>query len=468
MSLSFFALVVATSIAPTYLHAASTGGKCLKVGATQKTKGIIYVCAKYGKSLKWAKQKGTTGSAPVVDTINQTTTTTPIEVYRAPTQSADSAEGCKLKDQSYERRVYGNLQAGFPPMEKNFAKSGVFKVALIPIDFADLPGEPDPLDRVKEQMQLFTDFWDMVTEGKVRFEWSTYNGWVRVPGQVNRFYQARSGAVQYSIATESLAAADPIFDFSGIRAVFFILPKTQTTIGESVQGFLHSPFGSSGGYKTSEGTIYNFALAGQYFDQQYKTIWSYWVHETGHMFPLPDLYLQSEQYGAGDFPIPGGPFSGFDIMANQDGPSRTLSSWLRFIQGWMSDSQVYCKSFDGLIPTQVMLNPIDNRTSGLKAVMIHTSPTRLVVVESRRPNKFDCLPSNRSGVIVYTVDTTLGHGEGLQRLVAPVSRGLKNYDNCTAPPQLDAIMLAGDSVVSDGVKIKVVKIGTYDTVEISR
>jgi M6 family metalloprotease-like protein len=437
--------------------AASAGGRCSKAGLTQRTKGTIFTCVKNGKTLRWARASS--------KKANPAATTQ--ETYVQPTQTSDGADTCKLLDQSSQRLQFQALVAGFPTLERNFEKSGIFKVAFIPIDFSDQIGESDPVGRYKDQMKLFVDYYDMVSEGRVKFEWSTHNSWVRMPGSINSYSLARSGD-NFSIATAALSAADPVFNFSGVRAVYFVLPKAQTAIRESVQGFLHGPFGASGGFQTAEARIVNFALAGNYFDQPNKTVWSYWAHETGHMFPLPDLYDQTGQWGAVALPIPGGPFSGFDMMANQDGPSRTLSSWLRFIQGWISDSQVFCKSIDNLTKFQIMLNPIDNRTPGFKSVMVRTSDSRLVVVESRRTSNFDCPSASRNGIIVYTVDTRISHGEGIQRLVAPVGRGLVNEYGCGVPPQYDAILKTGDSVSADGVNVRLVKSGAYDTIEVSK
>ena len=115
-----------------------------------------------------------------------------------------------------------------------------------------------------------------------------------------------------------------------------------------------------------------------------------------------------------------------------------------------------------------MLNPIDNRTTGVKSAMIKISPTKIIAVESRRPASYDCIaPTNRAGVLVYIVDATVGHGEGTQTLVPPSGRGLVR-NNCGTPGILDAILNVGDSVTTNGVTVKLVKSSTYDTIEISK
>jgi len=241
--------------------AASAGGRCSKAGLTQRTKGTTFTCVKNGKTLRWAR--GSSKKANPAAAAQET--------YVQPTQTSDGADTCKLLDQSSQRLQFQALVAGFPTLERNFEKSGIFKVAFIPIDFSDQIGESDPVGRYKDQMKLFVDYFDMVSEGRVKFEWSTHNSWVRMPGSINSYSLARSGD-NFSIATAALSAADPVFNFSGVRAVYFVLPKAQTAIRESVQGFLHGPFGSAGGFQTAEARIVNLALAGNYFDHPNKSV----------------------------------------------------------------------------------------------------------------------------------------------------------------------------------------------------
>ena len=440
-------------------NAAISGGSCPKAAKTQKIKGISYVCKKSGKKLIWVvSSKSGAAKSP-------TTTVLAAEKYVDPTSPSGNTEDCKLIEKSPERINYGNIFAAFPPIGGNFETSGTFKVALVPIDWADLPGETNPLARATDQIKLFNEWFDTVSEGKVSFVWSTYDKYVRIPGSALTYQQSRSGAGDV-LANAAIAAADPFIDFSGIRAVYFLPPKGQKVFMESSQAF--KDLNLSAPIHTAEGSIMNYALAGAYFDVSPKTYWSYWVHETGHMFKLPDLKYNWNNWGQVELPVPVGPFSGFDMMSNQDGPSRTMSSWLRWIIGWLPAQSLYCQNFSDLTKTTIMLNPMDNRTTGIKSAMIKVSPTKIIAVESRRPASFDCQTSvNRPGVLVYVVDATVGHGEGTQTLVPPTGRGLVRND-CGTPGVLDAILNVGDSVTSNGVTVKIVKSDKYDTVEISK
>lgn len=423
------------------------GRTCARVGQVRVVSAVRYRCAQTPRGRRWVRVR------------------VPTESYTAPVSTAHDPEACRLPDRSEQRRRWGGIFSAFPQLGGNLERAGTFRVAMVPIDWADTPGTDDPLARVRDQMTAFSEWHDMVSEGRVAFEWVSVPRYVRLPGTAESWSQGRSGP-NHELAQAALSAADPFLDFTGVRSVFFVVPVGQRAFGESVQAMyllnLMSPL------TTAEGPVYNYSLAGAYFERPGRTIWSYWVHETGHAFLLPDLYEQRGNWGAVELAIPIGPFSGFDMMSSQDGPSRTLSAWLRWIMDWLPEGRLLCVPRDRVGTLSGMLVPIDSREPGVKTIMIPVSETRLVAIESRRPSKFDCpTTANRSGVIVYIVDTTLGHGDGMQALVAPAGRGLVWEGRCDAPQQLDAVLAAGDSVNVEGVTVSVTKVGTYDTIRVT-
>jgi len=158
---------------------------CKKAGQTRTTKGVKYICVKSGKKTVWQIQSKSTKE-------KTTSTTVLAETYIAPTSAGASTDECKLVEASPERAKYGNIFVAFPPLGGNFEATGTFKVVLIPIDWADLPGEANPLSRVTDQIKQFNEWFDTVSEGKVSFVWSTYDKYVRVPGSASSYFQAQS------------------------------------------------------------------------------------------------------------------------------------------------------------------------------------------------------------------------------------------------------------------------------------
>ena len=426
----------------------------------------------------------TTTAAPITTAAQTTTTTTtpttdpgPADVYLDPTLAGVGVESCQLLDQAADTQRKYHLSTGFPVETANFESKGTFKIALIPIDFDDFEGNTADIDDAVHHSEMVSDWYAMVSDGRVTIDWEIHDSLIRVPYNLRDFALDRSRSDDDRLARVAFEAADPFIDFTEVRAAIFLLPRVQESMAEGVQGFLHSSFGYEGGFRSEEGPVYNYAIGGAYWERPSKEIWSYWAHEMGHMFPLPDLYdVRGQWWNGVDLEIPGGPFSTFDMMASQDGPSRTLSTWLRFMMGWLDETQVLCLDRDNSLNGEVTLVHTDADEPGIKSVMIPLDSKRVVVIESRRPNdKFDC-PASLSpwpgwrvmtGVLVFTADMTIGHGNAFQQLVVPEDRTLHSVPNCGVPPQLDAILTPGDTVTVDGITISVTESGNYDRITIT-
>lgn len=383
----------------------------------------------------------------------------PTQTYSAPSITSGPIEACQVPDASYDRRTWpSDLAAGFPSLQRNIPHTGTVRMALIPIDWAQLPGDPAYIERMKSQTKKLTDWFDMVSEGRLKVEWVIEPNWTRLEGSPNDYAVPYSGSYP---ATDNffrrvLQSTDPHIDYTGIQVVNYLLPQGQTVVKESVQDFPNMQVFAS--TSTNEGKLTSFATAGEFFDQPPREYWSYWAHEFGHVLQLAHIGSSRE------FSL----MHGYDLMGSQDGPSRTLSGWMRFLAGWVSPDQVYCQEAAALEPTTVMLNPINERTPGVKVAIIRTSPTDAVLVESRRPSEFDCLDApKRSGVLVYSYDATLGNQETFLK-VALHTGGQLEQSYCNTPPIPRALLSPGESVTVNGVKVTFTNSDRYDTVQIER
>jgi hypothetical protein len=254
-----------------------------------------------------------------------------------------------------------------------------------------------------------------------------------------------------------MEAADPKFNFTGVQTVNFILPKGQSFIQETSQGF---PWDAAvKNLVTNEGSVTSFSIAGKFNDSLNREYWPYWIHEFGHAMAIPHVGSSREP----------NPYMGLDIMGGQDGESRELSGWLRFVTGWLADEKVYCKPLSELESTEITLVPLSNADSGIKIVVVPISQTKAVVIESRREGKFTCImPSKRSGVLAYIYDATLSHGQNFLQPITPLDRAIEYSSNCPVVGYPNPILYKGQKVSVEGVTIEVVDSLKYDKVKINK
>jgi M6 family metalloprotease-like protein len=370
---------------------------------------------------------------------------------------SESIEGCKIQDAT---GLDGYIQAGFPN-SPTIANSGVVKWALIPVDFPDLPGEENPRPRVDDQMTLLSEWFSTVSGGRLTVEWVVLDGWATLPGQSEEYAIPRSMNLNDTngpkFFRDAMNAADPEFDFTGIQTVNFILPSGQTIIGESSQGFPWDQAVKE--YVSEEGPISSFSIPGQFFDDPKRTYWSYWAHEFGHAIALPHIGLSR-----GVTP----PFNPWDLLGGQDGPSRELSGWLRFLAGWLSDDQIFCLDASKVDNLEMTLVPLSNPEEGPKFAVLPISATKALMIESRRETKFSCeAPTPRDGVLVYVYDATLGHNDDFLIAASPSGRQEQNFNDCAVAPNPDFLLRGGDTVVVEGLTVEVLEHGDFDRILVS-
>ena len=125
------------------------------------------------------------------------------------------------------------------------------------------------------------------------------------------------------------------------------------------------------------------------------------IHELGHGFGLVDLYDVS-QLGKS----PGDTFAGrWSVMSYM--PSGTdFFGWEKYAIGWISDKEIIC----GKPNKSIEISPM-HKKGGTKIVVIPTNANEAIVIENRTKNKNDVnIPG--SGIVVYSVNTTIPTGQG--------------------------------------------------------
>ena len=411
----------------------------------------------------------TVKSPDVRDQANQTLLD--VEACKIKENSRMRKPGDPILDLSQERQIEGRYSGNataFPFNPTVLPITGEIEVSFIYVDWADLPGTDVDYEYYKQQIKMFEDFYWMASEHKLKMNVSLSESWFRIPGSYREFTltfeeEAQNGEAPkkqlfYDAAAE---AADEVTDFTNAEIVFFAVPR-----GKSV--FFHGGphefnWNHNGHLKTDEGPIYDVAAAGDWFlkNDAFEPPWVYYVHEVGHMLGIP--HQANEDFKDGSVIEINNPINGYEIMANQGGASRTISSWLRWLAGWLDDDQVACITKEAVTDNYFELHPINGVNGEVESLVIKLSDTKAVVVESRRFDPaFDRQTrQSKRGLLVYTVDATKASAQGNQALLSP--RDISKYieePNWRSGYELDAVFFQGDFVEIDGIRIQASSIGT--------
>ena len=397
-------------------------------------------------------------------------------------QLSMDAEICKIQENSRVRKIgdpvfdfvgekeirgrYTGNATAFPFAPTALPVKGEINVNLVFVDFADLAGTKADYDYYVSQVKMFEDFYWMVSENKLKMNVTSSSSWFRIPASYKSFTTTPEEEAQRGEAPKkqvfydaAIAASDAGTDFSKTDIVFFAVPRAKSVFSQGPHEF---NFDWNGYLKTAEGDIYDTATAGDWFlkSGEDEPPWVYYVHEVGHIIGIPHqanedvknerrLWIQN-------------PINGYEIMANQGGASRTMTSWLRWLAGWLDDDQIACVTKESITDDYFELKPINTVSGDVESVVIKLSDTKVVVVESRRFDPyFDRkTKNNKNGLLVYTVDATKGSAQGNQVLLSP--RDITKYIEepmWRTSQELDAMFFQGDSVVVDGLKIQAFKVG---------
>lgn len=371
-----------------------------------------------------------------------------------PASTFKATSPCQLIDQVTPNRSYGtDLSAGFPKVRTRIKSYGNVKALIVPIDFTDVIGKDNPVTFFTPIAEGVNKFYNTVSYGRVAFDFTILPNYVHMDFPISKYGIANTvGAGDVAGYRKAvLDATNSQINYADYEAVYFLVPKEMPM---SLMGWgpaITAPYEVTGGY------IINGATGGA--DMYFVTnsgidggTWKWMAHETGHAFGWYDEDYKHESPTLGDWGIMAMSWSN-DVIE--------VGAWDRYLQGWLEETQVGCTTKDSLATAkEFTINALGENSGDQKAVMIPLSPSKILVMESRRKSTLDNFNQTREGLLVYTVDMTIGQlGGGYKTIRRPGS---------TDATFRDAALQQGDSVTVDGVTITVTKSASKsDTVTIS-
>ncbi len=441
---------------------------CSNSGDTFDVAGGVLECRWVaGKQRKWIK----------INTVKNTFTNT---------KSPVSIDVCKLQMSASKAdrtgRNAGGGMVGFPLIEtdKNgmFAK-GTNEILFVPIDFPDFPGGAGLKEQLEYDKKWLIDWYNYFSNGQSKFNVTTIDSWLRMPKERTSYPTnaknidaagADSNQRQRLQAQPFIDEISKQIDLRKFSTVFVFYPDGEYELGDFI--IRNQPFSTKEGEKRL-----NYFSWGRNLEGMETLKWSYYIHETLHDFNI-----------IGHAPGNGWPLG---IMTNQSGISYALNTWEQFVLDWLPSEQIYCADAASLSTTTVSLSPVEREDKQTKMAVIKLSPTKAIVVESHGIDKWSsftfgdrAFPPGFYSVMAYIVDldkqvaaptnadsSSQNNDEWAWGVWQKVSGGSSNNFNINVGDRknlADYVAVLGDSFVIEGVRIKFVGTGDYETIEISK
>jgi hypothetical protein len=412
-----------------YTSAASSGGKCSKVGFTQKTKGVTYSCVRVGKTLKWVRKNAQQGAV---------TTTAPAsmaELLRLNPQSPEPLSNCRLID-ARTFKTGGEWQAiTYPAVATGaFTNSGNVNIAVVFVDYPDAVGSASELSDALADIKKASAWYSWFSQGNVTYNLRIADRWVRAPKTSNNYFWLHPGKAgtqlmsDVEISDSYKYLASTVVDTSGIAAVWAITPKSATAIDE---GFAYrtTPSVFSTGGSTYSGKI---------------PIWQHFVHETLHSHGALGHSPKNTQIG---------------LFWNTGSAGATLNSWDAMTLGWMKQENIFCVVKQNVSAQTLTLVPLEREQVGLRSIVVKLSEYEALVIESHRKDKWsERWPTGTSGVSVMRIDTRVDTvwdlGSSTGKYLVPAQEHSLDF------------LKVGQSFTADGVKITVLQSADNDQIKI--
>jgi M6 family metalloprotease-like protein len=259
-----------------------------------------------------------------------------------------------------------HLNEAVPTAKVYQQATGDVKAVMVFVEFPDVRHDRT----VEEACSIITgdatDWYRIESYGRLRFEVTPHGDWQMMPKKTTAYGNIQSDADahrEYISTALSLFPSGSI-NYDDYHIAYVVAAKTP----EAPEVLFNSPTLSAGiEVPTNNGTVRHAVTFGR---DSYERGYHVLLHETGHLFGLPDLYL----FNSTDWLKPVG---AWDIMCDLDLGQHFLG-WQKYKLGWLDESQLfYLKSGE----VSLRLGPFES-AEGVKMILLPSeSESRVYVVE---------------------------------------------------------------------------------------
>ncbi len=400
-------------------------------------------------------------------------------------KSPVSIDMCKLQNSASVADRTGRNSSGyvgFPLVDTNRHQmnlKGTNEVLIVPIDFPDFPGGNEVIAQLEYDKKWMTDWYNYFSNGQSKFNITTLDRWLRMPKERSAYpsdaktINAFAADHPRRMAEQAQPFVDEItkvFDLRKFSTIYFFYPDGEITFVDFiVRNHL---------FNIKEGqTHLNLFSWGKNLEGMETLKWAYYIHETMHDFGIT-MHAPGNGWPLG-------------MGTNQSGISLALNPWEQFLFDWLPADQIYCDDVATLKNATISLTPVEREDRQTKMAVIRLSPTRAIVVESHGIDKWSNFkfgdrefPPGFYSIMAYVVDldknvappinsdaTSRSNDDWAWAVWQKVHGQRSNQFNMNVGDRnnlADYVAVLGDSFVIEGVRIKFVGTGDYETIEISR
>lgn len=306
-------------------------------------------------------------------------------------------ETCQLQE---TENIKWESSKGFPVKRLNSALGNV-RMAIIPVDFQNAPGEGIPDELFANDIRLMKEWATLFSRGKMSYD-IEFNAptWIRAPRGAEWYTcnqckgNKKELQTKEQAAQEMVAAADDLYDFTGVEMIYFIFPaKAEEVFGTTSYGF-NQPIQTDEGLITA--SVYG-ELGGVVGGRpEQPSIYDHAIHELLHFQGFPG-------HGPSNW-------TGHYITVDQWGPSKAVTSWEAFMAGWFDEEEILCLDRKSITEEIfITMDSIDTFGPGKESVMIRLNKEELIVVERREEGPFtqicaECYSPIEEGFIAYRIN----------------------------------------------------------------
>lgn len=289
---------------------------------------------------------------------------------------------------------------------------------VLPVSFPDATFGNAELSFVKGGYEFADELFRHASAGRsgLQVTFAPRDKWVTLPTTAASWnldpgpYGEGNATMQvdtWSLTRTVLDAADPALGLGNYAMVAVVAPvsgvMTLANRTEAMPAFMHT---------TPSGALIRGATFGTANVSKESV-----AHELGHSWlGFEDLYGPIRRLGqAPDPDYPNGWFPRWDLMSDNS----DLSSWSRFVLGWLPPGEVRCAS--PTASTTHSLQMLSDPGSKPKSLVIPLSSSRALVAESRTITRYTPYATGPT-VVIYDVNTQYNHHDGPFRLKAEITQ----------------------------------------------